>query len=72
MAAARAHTFSNEEYADMVFIYGFCGGNALAASREYMCRYPNRRQPESRTFTRVFANLRNTGTFRGNHILMIG
>jgi hypothetical protein len=37
-------TFTNAEFADMHFVYGFCDGNFLAASREYQHLYPNRRK----------------------------
>jgi len=29
------HVLTHAEYADMVFVYGFCNGNALAVCREY-------------------------------------
>ncbi|EZA58643.1 hypothetical protein X777_14812 [Ooceraea biroi] len=35
-------TYSNVEYADMVFVYGFCDGNAREAVREYARRFPTR------------------------------
>ncbi|EZA56920.1 hypothetical protein X777_15925 [Ooceraea biroi] len=38
--------FSNEEYTDIHFVYGFCDGNARAAVREYQRRFPNRRVPD--------------------------
>lgn len=57
------HQFSNEEYADMVYVYGFCDGNALEAKREYEIRFPNRRSPDSRTFSRVFRYMREHGRF---------
>ncbi|EZA55032.1 hypothetical protein X777_04496 [Ooceraea biroi] len=38
--------FSNEEYTDIHFVYGFCDGNARAAVREYQRRFPNRRAPD--------------------------
>ena len=55
--------FSNEEYADMVFMYGMCKGNSAAAAREYVLRYPNRRHPCDKTITRVYSTLRETGSF---------
>lgn len=52
-------TYSNQEYADMHFIYGFCDGNAREASRVYQERYPNRdRFPDYRVFQRVHAAYR--------------
>lgn len=45
--------YSNQEYADMHFLYGFCNGSALAARREYQRRYPQRRIPNVRVFSNV-------------------
>lgn len=53
--------FSNNEYADIHFCYGFCDGNAEAAVREYHRRYPNRRVPDARVFIRTHQNFRNFG-----------
>ena len=58
-------TFSNVEYADMVFVYGLCNGSAQAAVQEYKRRYPNRRSPSARVFYRVFQHLRDEGAFPG-------
>lgn len=58
-------TFSNIEYSDIIFIYGFCGGNSRAAAAEYQRRYPERRQPDSRVFCRVYQHLREKGSFPG-------
>jgi hypothetical protein len=35
--------YTNAEYADIHFVYGFCDGNAAAAAREYQLSYPDRR-----------------------------
>ncbi|KAG8265073.1 hypothetical protein J6590_103048 [Homalodisca vitripennis] len=37
--------FSNEEYADIMFCYGYANGNAEAARREYQERFLARRIP---------------------------
>lgn len=55
--------FSNNEYADMVFVYGFCDGNATAARREYAVRFAHRRLPAKETFSTTFSRLRQTGSF---------
>ncbi|EZA58454.1 hypothetical protein X777_00514 [Ooceraea biroi] len=47
--------FSNEEYTDIHFVYGFCDGNARAAVREYQRRFPNRRVPDR--FKYIYINL---------------
>jgi hypothetical protein len=62
------HVFTHAEYADMVFVYGFCNGNGLAACREYSLRFPNRRVPDSRVFASVYNKLRKTGAFPSSHV----
>jgi hypothetical protein len=56
--------YTNVEYADIHFVYGFCDGNAAAAAREYQLRYPDRRHPERRVFEAVHQRLRETGSFK--------
>ena len=58
-------TYTNEEYSDMVFVYGFCNGSANGARAEYQRRYPNRRCPSVKVFYRVMQHLRDNGTFPG-------
>lgn len=55
-------TFTSAEYADIVFCYGFCNGNALAARAEYHLRFPQRRLPADKVFSSTFARLRETGS----------
>lgn len=55
------YSFSNEEYADIIFVYGFCNGNARHAAREYRIRFPERRQPAHSVFSTSFRRLRMTG-----------
>jgi hypothetical protein len=45
------HIFTNAEYADMLYVYGFCDGSATAAAEEYRRRFPMRRIPD--VLTRV-------------------
>uniref|UniRef100_V5G098 DUF4817 domain-containing protein n=1 Tax=Anoplophora glabripennis TaxID=217634 RepID=V5G098_ANOGL len=54
-------TFTNEEYADFHFIYGFANGNAEEAVREYRRRYPNRRQPNANVFIETHRRFRLFG-----------
>lgn len=54
--------FSHAEYADMIFVYGFCNGSAPAAVEEYRRRYPGRVVPNRKVFCRIFNNLRVKGT----------
>ncbi|KAJ4451172.1 hypothetical protein ANN_02614 [Periplaneta americana] len=37
----------NKEYADIVYVYGLCDGNATAAVLAYQARFPNRRIPSA-------------------------
>lgn len=66
MAAARIE-YTQREYAEMHYLYGFCDGNARAAAREYRQRYPNRdRFPDYRVFLRVH-NAYMEGVLPGTH-----
>ena len=58
-------TFSVAEYADMIYVYGFCDGNSVHAVAEYQQRFQNRRIPTRRVFSRVYQTLRDTGTLPG-------
>ncbi|KAJ8940106.1 hypothetical protein NQ318_016022 [Aromia moschata] len=58
-----AAQFSNEEYTDMILVYGFCEGNERLSVRVYGERFPNRRLPNHTTFTAVVRRLRETGRF---------
>jgi hypothetical protein len=62
------HVYTHAEYADMVFVYGFCNGNALAACREYSLQFPNRRVPDSRVCAGVYNKLHEAGTLLSSHI----
>jgi hypothetical protein len=53
--------FSHVEYCDMHYVYGYCKGNASAAVNEYRRRYPERRIPSKRVFTRVEQSMRDKG-----------
>ena len=57
------YQFSNQEYGDIIFVYGYCDGNGRAAAREYERRFPGRRCPNHQTFANVFAFIREEGHF---------
>ena len=57
------HSFTHEEYADMVYVYGYCNGNANAAVDEYRRTYPLRRTPNRAVFTNVFCHYVSVGNF---------
>ena len=46
----------------MIYVYSFCDGNSVHAVAEYQRRFPNRRIPTRRVFTRVYQKLRVTGS----------
>ena len=52
----------------MIYVYGFCDGNSVDALAKYQQRFPNRRIPTRRVFTRVYQTLRDTGTLPGVRI----
>lgn len=54
--------FTTYEYADIVFIYGFCDGNTRLARNEYHRRFPNRIVPSRAVFSRTFQRFRETGS----------
>ena len=62
------HVFTHAEYADMVFVYGFCNGNAFAACRKYSLRFPNHRVTDSKVFASVYNKLRETGALPSSHM----
>ncbi|KAJ4452269.1 hypothetical protein ANN_03787 [Periplaneta americana] len=39
--------YTHQEYADIVYVYGLCDGNATAAVLAYQARFPNRRIPSA-------------------------
>ena len=55
-------TFSVAEYADMIYVYGFCDSNSVNAVAEYQQRFPNHRIPTQTGFTQVCQTLRDTST----------
>ena len=61
-------TFSVAEYADMIYVYGFCDSNSVRAVAEYQQRFPNCRIPTQRVFTQVYQTLRDTSTLPGIRI----
>lgn len=55
--------YSHREYADMIFVYGFCNGNSVKAVAEYHRRFTNRTIPNRTAFQRIFSTAQETGTF---------
>jgi hypothetical protein len=53
--------FTNVDFADMHFTYGFCDGNSVTAVREYQHCYPDWKLPYLHAFEMVYNNLRETG-----------
>ncbi|XP_011864749.1 PREDICTED: uncharacterized protein LOC105560328 [Vollenhovia emeryi] len=59
--------FSNAEYRDMHYVYGFCDGNAAEAEREYAIRFPQRKHPRRRVFEAIHGRLGETGILQQHH-----
>jgi hypothetical protein len=62
------HIFTNVHYADMLYVYGVCSGSATAAVEEYRRRFPMRRIPDGRMFSKVCNTLRECGTLPSAHV----
>nr|XP_034195080.1 uncharacterized protein LOC117611254 [Osmia lignaria] len=55
--------YSNEECADIHMCYSRADGKACEARRIYQRLHPQRKIPNSKTFTRIHRRLRTTGAF---------
>lgn len=64
----RGQPYTEQEYLDMVMIYGECGYNAAAAHRLYAERYPRRRLPSPDVILGAVNRGRND---RGNILPML-
>ena len=53
---------SAAEYANLVYVYGFCDGKAIHAIAEYQRSFPNRRILNQGIFSRVYKISRDTST----------
>jgi len=62
------HIFTNAEYADMMYVCGFCDGSATVAVEEYRRRFSMRRIPDRRVFYKVFNTLRECGTLPNSQV----
>jgi hypothetical protein len=54
--------YSDEEYLDMVLLYGECNQNATVAAEEYAARFPNRRRPNPHVILRLISRARHKGS----------
>jgi len=62
------HTFTHEEFSDVVYVYRYCNDSANAAVDEYRRRYPLRRTPNRAVFTNVLHTLCECGTLPSVHV----
>ena len=53
--------YTNQEYADMLIVFGACDQVGRRAAVEYQRRFPNRRHPDAGTFERVYQRVTETG-----------
>nr|CAH7719299.1 unnamed protein product [Callosobruchus chinensis] len=61
--------FTNQELADMHYMYGLADGRSPEARRLYQERFPIRVIPDMRTFANVNRRLTETGTLKPNNQL---
>lgn len=54
--------FTNQEFLEMLLIYGECGRNARQAAIIYSQRFPNVRKPNAMTFLRLIDRVGRTGS----------
>lgn len=59
--------YNNEEYVDMIMVYGAAEGNAERARQIYFERFPNRQTPCQNTFLRLIQRARATGNVQPRH-----
>ena len=62
------HIFTNAEYADMMYVCGFCDGSATAAVLEYHRWFPMDRIPGRSVFYKVFDTLCECSTLPSAHV----
>jgi hypothetical protein len=62
------HIFTNTEYADMLYVYGFCDGSDTAAVEEYYHQFPVHRIPDCRVFPKMFHTLHECGMLLSAHV----
>ncbi|GFW70314.1 uncharacterized protein TNCV_5131401 [Trichonephila clavipes] len=63
LTAVGMTSYTNQEMANIHFIYSVADGNALEAQRLYGERFPSRRLPNRKTFECFHRRLRETGSF---------
>ena len=61
------HIFTNAKYATMLYVYSSCDCSANAAVEERCQRFPTRRTPDHRVFSKVFNTLHECGTLPSAH-----
>lgn len=67
---SRGRDFTNEEYADILFCYGFANGVSMHARAEYQSRFPQRRLPHESVFEGVYQRLRVTVVFERGKVIV--
>jgi len=60
--------YNKNEYADMLAVFNEVGRSSLKASRLYLLRYPQRRQPSRATYKNIDKCLREKGNIE--HLLI--
>ena len=58
------HNFTNAEKFDILSCFTLSHKNCYVAERMYLEKYPERRQPNKRTFSKLVTNLKQYGSFK--------
>lgn len=61
-----AHT--NVDKVNMLLIYGQSNKNSTEAKRMYQLQFPNRPQPDRKTFSNLCNNLKDYGSFKNQNV----
>jgi hypothetical protein len=62
------HISTNAEYADMLYVHGFCDGSANASVEENRRWFPMSKISDRRLFSMMFSILREHGTLPSAHV----
>ena len=54
--------FNNDQYTEMVLLYGECHRNKQEAARQYALKFPNENHPSASTALKVVNYLRETSS----------
>jgi hypothetical protein len=63
-----SHILTYTDYADMLYVYGFCNCSDIAAVEEYCHQFPVHRIPDCKVFSKMFNTLHECGVLPSAHV----